>query len=83
MTDQQLLTPDQVTAYLRDRGMTVSAHTVRKAIKSGQLPGHIVGTRYVVPLPQLERWITGPEVEAPEPTPLNATVHRFLARRAS
>lgn len=83
MTDKQLLTPDEAVAYLKGLGRKTSAHTIRKAIKAGQFPGHRIGCRYVIPLIELERKFEGKDAPVSEPTPLNATVHRFIARKSA
>lgn len=86
MTDpQQLLTPDEIVDWLHDRGVTMAAVTVRRAIKAGQLPGRIVGNRYLSSVAALQNWFYRPpiaqaseEVEVPRPM-----VIPFVGRRSA
>lgn len=42
----------------RNNGMPVSEYTVRRAIRSGQLPCRIVGRTYLITWTNFMKWIT-------------------------
>ncbi|MCC6314841.1 MAG: hypothetical protein IT337_12605 [Thermomicrobiales bacterium] len=78
---EALLTPDEVKAFLSERGMVISVERIREQIVAGSLPGHKVGRFYVTPLPALRAWMEcKPE---PAPTPIGANVHSFIRTRAA
>lgn len=61
MTDspQQILSPDQLCAWLGARGFHTSVVGVRRLLTDGALPGYKLGQLWVTPLPALERWMAG------------------------
>lgn len=45
-------------ARARENGMDISEYTLRRAIRSGQLPCRIVGRTYLVSWQNLVKWVT-------------------------
>lgn len=45
-------------ARARENGMDISEYTLRRAIRSGQLPCRIVGRTYLISWQNLVNWVT-------------------------
>jgi hypothetical protein len=90
------LNPEQLAAFLTERGFPMSVDRCREALVSGQLPGRKVGGRWITPMPMLQRWMEGLPMtgdpallkalaaiergDAPEPA--KAIAVPFLARKS-
>lgn len=68
--------PKAVTIREFQAASGLSKPTIYKMIREGQLPGYKIGSRYVVPRPWFERWLSGDWVPADEAAPPVQLVHR-------
>lgn len=48
----------EIVARARQHGMSISEYTVRRAIRSGQLPCRILGSTYLISWTKFVEWIT-------------------------
>ena len=48
----------EVVARARQNGMSISEYTVRRAIRTGQLPCRVVGKTYLISRKKLVEWAT-------------------------
>lgn len=55
--EEQLLTPEQLVEWFRERGHVISVNRVREQLAAGVIPGRKIGKCWVTPLPMLRRWI--------------------------
>ena len=65
-TPPQILSPDELCAWLGERGFHTSVVSVRRWLRDGSLPGYQLGQLWATPLPMLARWMDGlPTVTSP------------------
>lgn len=86
MTDhERLLGPNEIAAWMRARNRRVSATTIRRALRSGAIPGRKLGERFVTSEAELRAWfgIQSDAVIAADAPPAVPNVTEFLARRKS
>ena len=61
MTDTnniEILKIREAVTRAKSMGINISEYTVRRAVRSGQLPCRIVGRTYMITLTNLVEWIT-------------------------
>ena len=61
MTDNQridILKIKEASQRARECGMAISEYTIRRAIRSGQLPCRIIGRTYLISWKKLVEWAT-------------------------
>ena len=57
MPEKSILTIKEAVERAQRRGMPVSEYTLRRAIRSGAIPCRIVGRKYLIAWPNVERWL--------------------------
>ena len=57
MMNLDILNMKQVVARAEEQGIHLSEYTVRRAIRSGQLPCRIVGRTYLIAWENVVRWL--------------------------
>lgn len=55
--DKTVLTIKETVQRAKARGMPISEYTLRRAIRSGAIPCRIVGKKYLIAWPKVERWL--------------------------
>lgn len=69
---RNFVTPREAAEVLGD----LDERTVRRAVETGQIPGHKVGTKTLIPAAALLRMIEAAEEPIEAPEPFNATAVR-------
>ena len=54
----EVLKINEAVARAKDNGMHISEYTLRRAIRSGQLPCRIVGRTYLITWTNLVNWVS-------------------------
>lgn len=57
MPDKSILTIQETVNRAKERGMPISEYTLRRALRSGAIPCRLVGRKYLIAWPNVERWL--------------------------
>lgn len=79
---EQLLTPEQVSNWLAERGFVMSEQMVRRELRKGRLPGTKVGRSWLTSVAQLRAHFGCDAVPVAGPTSLVVPI-AFMGHRKS
>lgn len=57
MPEKSILTIQETVERSRQKGMPISEYTLRRALRSGAIPCRLVGRKYLIAWPNVERWL--------------------------
>lgn len=61
MREKQILTINETVQRSRERGMPLSEYTLRRAIHTGAIPCRVVGRKYLIFWPNVQKWLMCPD----------------------
>lgn len=64
--DKRLLTLKETVARGAAEGMPISEYTLRRAVKSGQLPCRVIGKKYLIVWDIFVKWLMCEDWQPPE-----------------
>lgn len=57
MTEKTILTIKETVERSQQKGMPFSEYTLRRALRTGAIPCRVVGRKYLIAWPNVERWL--------------------------
>ena len=57
MPEKTILTIQETVERSRQNGMPLTEYTLRRALRSGAIPCRVVGRKYLIAWPNVEKWL--------------------------